>query len=473
MKFNAKIISLILIAITISNITCSFLKKKPTAKNRESSIPDPANPLNLQLPAYYQLDNAKYGADKVKLVTQKAQEQSTAAINLLTNPNKLSKDILTTIAGKIKLMYAGLQESTKVNKSFQRSIYGGAWQGSRRQTTELMDKAHWEDIEKMLNEIKQTSGLQLYNEVKADIDAFHREVASHQQKKIDLVATGNGAPIDRCGIMGICGDIGTALFDCDPTKDPNSVYCQIKKKALESVQDAVDRNCFDTEYIKLAKATRGGSAIAPKKKPTRDASGNEIPNTAERGDYKDPVTKKNKSGYRSGLLSTTAPNNQPFKAIWPWQMIPGAYMDNCVEPWAGHYSGSIVEVLYMMDYFTKEESEHPMRSWNKFVNSIQNPVCQQKLLSANPAIPAAQLQQKVQERRCKAALAASFLISLGYHSAIEIKPTIWMYLEQTPPSIFTMASTTAQCDITATQDIVTLMRECTAAPGPKGKKKKF
>ena len=67
-------------------------------------------------------------------------------------------------------------------------------------------------------------------------------------------------------------------------------------------------------------------------------------------------------------------------------------------------------------------------------------------------------------RRCKAALGAAFLLSVGYHSAIEVKPTIWAYLGRgqvgVNPEIFSMNN--QKCDTSATHDIVELMTQCTA-----------
>ena len=150
-----------------------------------------------------------------------------------------------------------------------------------------------------------------------------------------------------------------------------------------------------------AKEERGGSAIAPRKKGG--------PNGAERG------SDNTKMGTpRSGLLTQTV-DKSGFSAIWPWQLIPKKYMENCPEPWAGHYSGSIVEVLFDLDLFSKTNTsvggDDPLKSFEG------------KSMLDN------------ENRRCKAALAGAFLISIGYHSAIEVKPTIWAYLGKDMPKI--------------------------------------
>jgi hypothetical protein len=185
---------------------------------------------------------------------------------------------------------------------------------------------------------------------------------------------------------------------------------------------------------KTAKEKRGGSIIAPRKK-----SG---PNGAERANAPDSQTGGIKLDARSGLL-TQVTDDSGFSAKWPWQMIPKNYLTKCKEPWAGHYSGSIVEVLFMLDQFTKADQaigrDDPLKSFVETGGLLNN-----------------------KYRRCKGALAASFLISIGYHSAIEVKPTIWMYLGHPKPKIFTNDSAPADCDTNSTRDIVGLMTECSA-----------
>jgi len=150
-------------------------------------------------------------------------------------------------------------------------------------------------------------------------------------------------------------------------------------------------------------------------------------------------------------------------------MIPVEYMDKCAEPWAGHYSGSIVEVLYMMDFFTKTtgDKDHPMWSWkaseyNKHMIWTGKDECKTKFNSLHASLNT----QETNERKCKAALAGAFLISLGYHSAIEVKPTIWAYLQRgqikVDPKIFNRAQDEKACDINASKDMIALMKECTA-----------
>merc|ERR1711957_747400 len=157
-----------------------------------------------------------------------------------------------------------------------------------------------------------------------------------------------------------------------------------------------------------AKKERGGSAIAPAKKKGKNGE------EAERDMQK--VGDKLKLTKRSGLL---------FK------------------------DGDVVDVLFMLDLLTKTKRElgndSPMKSYDE-TTMLDD-----------------------ESRRCKAALAGSFLISIGYHSAIEVKPTIWAYLGKgaigVEPKIFSLRgppSLQRQCDLNATRDMNPLIKGCTA-----------
>ena len=138
-----------------------------------------------------------------------------------------------------------------------------------------------------------------------------------------------------------------------------------------------------------------------------------------------------------------------FKANWPWQRLPTEYF-KCEEPWAGHYSGSILEVLFMLDTTTKAKfnNHDPFATFRK---------------NNAPAIEPAVMGKKFNnvEQQCKAALAGAFLISIGYHSAIEVKPTMWAFLGKPMPKIFSRFAPIGDCDKTATDDIVKLFESCT------------
>jgi len=367
------------------------------------------NPLDLTLPSAYQA-----GIPKVKKL---ADQQVAAARKLLTNPGPEATHILKIAANRLKSNWQNnhITENEKNDDNFNRSINGGIW---NERTTE--DK---------------------------------QENIRMQITRIAKVALDNSPlPMDRAGVLAVLGDIGTAVFDCNdlPGEEAKLEKEKLEKKDTKKTEANIKKlkaYCFIVRsfapilsipfanIIKdgaTAKLARGGSVIAPRK-----ADG---PNGKERGMIFN--ADKLKLDARSGLLSQGT-DDSGFSAHWPWQTIPKKYMETCQEPWAGHYSGSIVEILYMLDMFTKADQtigrDEPLRSFNESGGLLNNPY-----------------------RRCKAALAASFLISIGYHSAIEVKPTIWMYLGYPMPKIFTFDSTAIDCDTNSTRDIVKLMTDCTA-----------
>jgi len=344
-----------------------------------------------ELPATVQTD---------PMITLKAKSQVIAARALFTSPNAKTQEILHLVATVLKSIWASdnIRESERANaKGFNRSINGGVWDGKG---------------------------------------------TSVQASRIGKVA-GNVSPtpFDKAGVIAILGDIGTAIFDCDPkSTEPGVVaFCTIAKHmAMKTAMKYDDLLAWGSR----AKKERGGSAIAPAKKAGKNGE------EAERDMQK--VGDKLKLTKRSGLLFKDGDvvDDSGFSANWPWQVIPQEYF-TCKEPWAGHYSGSIVEVLFMLDLLTKTKRElgndSPMKSYDE-TTMLDD-----------------------ESRRCKAALAGSFLISIGYHSAIEVKPTIWAYLGKggigVEPLIFKLRGPEAsqkQCDMNATKDMNALMSGCTA-----------
>jgi len=217
----------------------------------------------------------------------------------------------------------------------------------------------------------------------------------------------------------------------------NNAYCKIKT-TIHDFFKPMTRADFNSKVSNALKE-RGGSAIAPRKKK----DDNECKVNKERG-----MVKKEGGGIklatRSGLLNDGTDLDNTFKANWPWQTLPEEYF-SCAEPWAGHYSGSILEVLFMLDTTTKTK----FGKNDPFATFFKQAEPQDQNLKFNSTV-----------QRCKAALAGAFLISIGYHSAIEVKPTMWKFLGLPMPNIF--SRTNRVCDKNATKDIIALFKECTA-----------
>jgi len=319
---------------------------------------------------------------------------------------------------------------------------------------------------------------------------------STQQSSIGKVKNNNSPDAtDNTAILAIIGDLGVSLMDGSEAKATSTLcWDQADKEEQQDLwfvknklitrfyTDLTDRKCFYNFFLPHALGERGGSAIAKKKKETltEPAERSVVTASSSQKTVVVPLDKnaktcqnvtitknKPKLDVRSGLLEKDNAKNSTFAATWPWQMIPEAYM-TCGEPWAGHYSGSILEVLFMLDMLTQTVQtlgrDHPMRSWlpseklkNDWIkqDSALGQTCFNKL---NTEINHDLTQDD--NRKCKAALAAAFLISIGYHSAIEVKPTIWRFLGHAKqPEIFSLDN--QKCDSTATDDIVKLMEDCT------------
>lgn len=463
MKFNRFIfISIVLIAITYSEISCAFLKIKRGDKTPEYI--EKEKKLNYQLPATYQ-KGAEY--QHKDAVATKAGQQVAAARNLLKKPNDAAKLILKTAAEHLRELWNNdiVKENEKTSDNFNRSIFGG-----------ILDAAANAAESKLSAADKGNASKKEAARLAARVNA--------QIERISKVATlNNPKATDYAAVLAILGDMGTAAFDCNPvlmnladkpgddakqkkknakTRATHTAYCNMRGIIFRKFfQNLEERNCMATDFIPMALKTRGGSAIAPNKKAV---GGNPPERSMVMLDADTP-----KLDERGGLLVDGLDGNRDgFKAKWPWQLIPEIYMKECAEPWAGHYSGSILEVLFMLDVTTKANNElgkdHPMRSWQPDEYLTDPRLKSQKCKDMFNNIDIIGHDKLAStHRKCKAALAGAFLISIGYHSAVEVRPTIWAFLNlgkiKQDPQIFSMGNQV--CDTVATEKMVQLMQSCT------------
>jgi len=155
-----------------------------------------------------------------------------------------------------------------------------------------------------------------------------------------------------------------------------------------------------------------GSVICPKKKQERA-------NCVGANDEKTLWTP------RAGLMSlgpevdeeAKIPQDQRLVAnSWPWQTVPKDLLEKeCHnEPFAGHFSGSIYENLFAYDALL----------WDGDEASANYPI---SYIKPSPKAKKLTNDEKI-ERRAKAAMAAAALIAPGYHTAVEISPTVRAYL---------------------------------------------
>jgi len=110
---------------------------------------------------------------------------------------------------------------------------------------------------------------------------------------------------------------------------------------------------------------------------------------------------------------------------WFWQLVPKKLVDKCAdEPWAGHFSGSLYELILMIQTFNKEAKP----------NSDQ--------------------------KKMYAGIASSFLIATGMHTAVEVVYVVKNYLgtEVKPPSKDKLAETVCSGATTYMSGIISGMQ---------------
>ena len=83
---------------------------------------------------------------------------------------------------------------------------------------------------------------------------------------------------------------------------------------------------------------------------------------------------------------------------WPWQTVPKKLVTFCPEePWAGHFSGSLYELILMIELFDRAD-------------------------------PKTETQANENKKKIYAGTASAFLVSTGMHSAVELVYVVKNYL---------------------------------------------
>ena len=174
-----------------------------------------------------------------------------------------------------------------------------------------------------------------------------------------------------------------------------------------------------------------GDRVGKFKKCERGNATNQEPNMStvymKAGEPQDPKPNPAFNVKRSGILTQikedkakdfaaaidvdpengSTPDLSPLVAVWPMQTVPMAFLEKGVckdEPYAGYFSGTVGEVLVMGEWALG----HSVKSFLKVK-------------------PAASDAATILNRRCISALGSSFLLDIGYHTAIEVRPSIKRY----------------------------------------------
>jgi len=348
--------------------------------------------INQDFPVTYQTKKTNPGA------TVKAEKQTQAAMELLSKPGEEAKKILKGLATGLAKVFNNVSEKEFKSTSINRTIKGGV---------------------------------------------YDKKLPADQKAALARLQTETGKAVDNAFLVGMCGDLGEQVVEQSLLEDGDSkkfiiadfVKSGFKKERLES-------------WGKSVKSKRGGNAIAPAKKQERYLikEGDKIDGEIAANGGKKPAKPDDKvpikvEPARVGVFEVpdVVKSGLP-KAKWPYQAVPTTFMKNCNEPWAGHYSGSMGEILFMIDLMTGVE--------NPAENGRESP-----------------------NRKCKAALASAFLISIGYHTAMEVKPMVEVYLDKSKTAADFAnnkrvdAKNGRKCDETSTEYMTKLMAECSANGG--------
>lgn len=206
---------------------------------------------------------------------------------------------------------------------------------------------------------------------------------------------------------------------------------------VEKFAELIGAESADAMYQRIGKVydERGITVIWPKKYEER--AGAELVGIPET---------------RSGIFNLGQPD---LKAKYTWETVKATYLPNCkTEPFTAHYSGTVFVTLIAFDLLMEKVDKFKPTSAIEISTSL-------RVTDADKAA------RGDQSRICRAALAAAELLAIGYHSALEVKPVIWMYIGKNEAKTALVDPATTKCDDKATEDITGIIASCTA----KGKKK--
>lgn len=322
-----------------------------------------------------QNDDLVFPADvqKSKEEQEKALEQTAAARLLLHQPNQLAQGQLKIAAANMHKFLKTLSKEDFENKYFNRVSNGAVAQDAT------------------------------YNDILETINSIAKGNNSHGYEYATL--------------FSLFGDIGTSLMDyqindsnlSDKDKEKNNAYKKIFEAMSKFIFFKFPPSVANQKLNELSKALlkeRGGSALAPDKKKERSFINPPADNSERSGVFN--------LGPKADRLDKIPPRLRLPPASWPWQTLKKSLITNCKnEPWAGHLSGSIVELLYIFDIMI----------WKEDLNN----------LDANPEVSFSFTKLKYNKlksetRQARASLAGAFLIAMGYHTALEVSVTIKGYL---------------------------------------------
>lgn len=340
---------------------------------------------------------------------------NTETLNYFPEDFYADKDTATTNAKKQSVASRALLTAPKGEVLNQLKIAAEAlWNLNVRKF-----QTSWKDLSNQdLNLIINSKiNLQVINGITKNTE---RGTLNQFQAVIGRVKNGNGTNGDNSAVLGLLGNYGATLFDyINPAKKASIEGNEVAMKILYGIAKFKFPGDRDAALrLLVARATPNyGKLAGPSLVPLKPAErGNCIP-----ANELTNIPPKSNMAPRTGLLNLAVADTSIPPVSWPWQTLPKALMDKCPnEPFIGHFSGSIVELLFMLDLFawdsskTEEDQAQPdlyLTQVNKLAGLTSN------------------------ERKARAALASSFLLGMGMHSAVEVAPTVRYYLGQSPNAV--------------------------------------
>jgi hypothetical protein len=383
---KATLVLICLSAMTILEVEASRLKRNRQTdqckfvyfKGENSPPPKPISNSDVVYPGDHQ---------KSPQAKNNAMTQTKAARKFFYKwEDGIKKSTLQNIARNFHAFldnnYGSLKMFFKYNKDLMRqSGEGGTW-------------AHWNDEYEKLGFGSNTTV------VETKVRNFMDNVA----KELQVYRTAS-SPRNLLGFIGLLGDIGTAVQDINNRENQIEIQKNMTKLMnayfgdLTTTSKAWYAKYSPDKYYNNAERNkpkeRAFCAINQNEKKFKDELRSGVLDVGETvdtqlGDELNIPMNKTKANY-AGI----------GKVSWPWQTVPKKLITFCPdEPWAGHFSGSLYELLLMLEVFDREGN----------VKAASTPTLNKK--------------------KTYAAIASAFLVGTGMHSAVELTYVIKNYLEQ-------------------------------------------
>lgn len=199
---------------------------------------------------------------------------------------------------------------------------------------------------------------------------------------------GTATVIQTIGFVSFLGDIGAQVNDCFARNKTADKIVKVATEVKEKFPTFDVKVKMNEETFKARKV----DTFYPNKSKERftcmvmDGEKCDLYSHPRSGVLNQGSVADDKMGYNGEKIPTI---------LWPLQTILKTTVASCPkEPWAGLYSGSINELLFMLDLLTKSDPN----------------------------------DTKGADRRAKAAIASALLIATGFHSAIEVVHVVKLYL---------------------------------------------